>query len=687
MPNVMVSNLLRVPTLSIPTSSPLPAATTGVAYSTTITAAGGTPAYAWSIGTNTPDTGSWSAINSSTGVISGTPQKAETETIVVDVVDSVINSATKTFSLSVASNLTITTSSPLPGATVGAAYSTTVAATGGFGAYTWSITANTPDTGSWSSINSSTGALSGTPGTAETESITVKVVDAAGNTASKTFSLTVSSSASGPPAFAAQMPVWGIVAQGGNTAPSMTQAAANRLAKSDLCWIGISYTSAGAQTFTGTADAYVKYIQSTSVIPTGTKVGNYYIPDSMGTRGDYPQLATMLSAWGELKSAAGVLTPNYFTNSGSMNNSSTYVPVVGGFRVEDGLTDFFVKYHIKGTWGGTSQSVDFMSTLDFGLHDNYQGQLTAGGYSSVNGAPADWNRDGTNDFSLEVTPVAGSVLYQHYQAGMLLSTTQWRAEVPNLYFMINAGTWGYSDPGGTNGAGNKTGGSSSSNYGVLFNTVHGGWIEGIDGLSWSGNGATIVQQLNFVLAHAFIPGYSIPMPGIYWNSSGFTAQNTTTAWQHPRAQLCMSQCARGVGVIAASSGGNILDYSALSWTWVDEMAVNPSTLVAQGEAGYTAAGKTYGGTYLDPAMTKTSNGVYYMRGTNSLGKIMVFMWNPQGSGAKTVTPSMFGPYTHFTALTGTQASGINNGATTTTHNLKDNAAPDGGGDGWVCQLT
>jgi hypothetical protein len=98
------------------------------------------------------------------------------------------------FTLTVPPALAIPTDT-LPVATVSTAYVTTLSAAGGAAPYTWSITADTPDTGSWLAINASTGVLSGTPGTAEVESVTVRVVDAAGSTASKTFSLTVSGNA------------------------------------------------------------------------------------------------------------------------------------------------------------------------------------------------------------------------------------------------------------------------------------------------------------------------------------------------------------------------------------------------------------------------------------------------------------------------------------------------------------
>jgi hypothetical protein len=97
------------------------------------------------------------------------------------------------FTLRVLPALAITTDATvrLPAATTGTAYAATISAANGTAPYTWSITADTPDTGSWLTINSSAGVLSGTPGTAETESVTVQVTDSLGATASKTFSLVV----------------------------------------------------------------------------------------------------------------------------------------------------------------------------------------------------------------------------------------------------------------------------------------------------------------------------------------------------------------------------------------------------------------------------------------------------------------------------------------------------------------
>lgn len=94
--------------------------------------------------------------------------------------------------------LVITTAS-LPGATAGSAYSTTFTSIGGQGPYTWSILSAVPNTAAWLSISSG-GVLSGTPGTAETETVLVQVRDAIGTKASAFFSIVVTVS-SGTPTF------------------------------------------------------------------------------------------------------------------------------------------------------------------------------------------------------------------------------------------------------------------------------------------------------------------------------------------------------------------------------------------------------------------------------------------------------------------------------------------------------
>lgn len=93
-------------------------------------------------------------------------------------------SANATFGVS--TQLAITTSS-LPDGTVGQAYAATLAATGGAGGDTWSVS-GAP---SWLQLDASTGALSGTPTAAGSSTLNVTVTDSASHTATASLPLTV----------------------------------------------------------------------------------------------------------------------------------------------------------------------------------------------------------------------------------------------------------------------------------------------------------------------------------------------------------------------------------------------------------------------------------------------------------------------------------------------------------------
>jgi hypothetical protein len=177
------------PTLSI-TPATLPGGMAGAAYpSTTLTASGGSlTGYAWSVTVGSLPTG---LTMTSGGVISGTlGSAATTATFTVQVQDSVLNIATRQFTITVVPTIAITTPS-LPSGMAGAAYpSTTLAASGGTASgYTWSITAGILPSGL---TLSSAGVLSGTLGSsATTATVTVQVQDSGSNKATKPFLITV----------------------------------------------------------------------------------------------------------------------------------------------------------------------------------------------------------------------------------------------------------------------------------------------------------------------------------------------------------------------------------------------------------------------------------------------------------------------------------------------------------------
>jgi len=89
--------------------------------------------------------------------------------------------------------------SELKGGSVGAAYSETITAAGGVSPYVFSVLSGALPTGT--TINSSTGVISGTPSATGTFTFTIKAVDAMGNIATQSFSIVIAASGSGSGAF------------------------------------------------------------------------------------------------------------------------------------------------------------------------------------------------------------------------------------------------------------------------------------------------------------------------------------------------------------------------------------------------------------------------------------------------------------------------------------------------------
>ena len=165
--------------LTIPTNSPLPNGTVGVAYpQTTFAVTGGSSPYTWSFtGTLAPG-----LTLSTAGVLSGTPTQGGTFNFTVRV-DASGSFTTKQFTLTV---LAITTTS-LPNGTAGTAYPQQTFAVNGGVSPVWSVSAGALPPG----LSLSTaGVLSGMPTQSGTFNFTVRV-DASGSFATKAFSLTV----------------------------------------------------------------------------------------------------------------------------------------------------------------------------------------------------------------------------------------------------------------------------------------------------------------------------------------------------------------------------------------------------------------------------------------------------------------------------------------------------------------
>jgi YVTN family beta-propeller protein len=175
-------------TLAVSTAS-LAAAANGSAYSATFAATGGTSPYTWSIATGSLPAGL--NLNASTGAITGTATTNGISSFTVQATDSTTPThatATKALSIAVEPALAITTTS-VPNFVRSTAYSAAIAATGGVGAYTWSVSSGTLPSGL--SLNATTGIVGGTAGsTAATATVTIRVVDPAGLAATRSLAFT-----------------------------------------------------------------------------------------------------------------------------------------------------------------------------------------------------------------------------------------------------------------------------------------------------------------------------------------------------------------------------------------------------------------------------------------------------------------------------------------------------------------
>jgi hypothetical protein len=154
-----------------------------VAYSQALAASGGTGGYTWSFSTGALPAG----LSLNGGTISGTPTAPGTANLTAQVKDSSGTTAGKALTLTIAAPPIVITTQALAAAEQGAPYSQTLAATGGFGALTWSISGGALPAG----LNlDASGRVSGTPSGA-TATFAAQVTDALGTTASKSFTLVV----------------------------------------------------------------------------------------------------------------------------------------------------------------------------------------------------------------------------------------------------------------------------------------------------------------------------------------------------------------------------------------------------------------------------------------------------------------------------------------------------------------
>ncbi|SER30994.1 DUF7927 domain-containing protein [Microlunatus flavus] len=269
-----------------------PSGEVGVAYSRQLTVNDGTGPYTWSVSAGALPAGL--TLNTTTGLLSGTPTAAGTASFTVQVTDASGQSATRAVNLVVAARPTLTFT-PASGE-VGVAYDQSPTLSGGTAPFTWSVTAGSLPPGV--SLDPATGALRGTPTTAGSYSVTVQVSDAFAQTASRTVGVVV-----------AAQPTLGV---GSSTSPQ----------------VGVAYSN----TFpvTGGTGPYTWSVSAGS-LPAGLALaaGTGALTGTPTTAGAYSATITVVDAFGQTASRtfAGTVAPGPLVITKTANASST---VAGG---------------------------------------------------------------------------------------------------------------------------------------------------------------------------------------------------------------------------------------------------------------------------------------------------------------------------------------------------------------------
>jgi regulation of enolase protein 1 (concanavalin A-like superfamily) len=167
-----------------------PAGQVGAAYQLAATASGQVGTVAWSIASGALPPGL--SINASTGVIAGTPTAPGTFTALVQGKDSYSGrTATASLTAVIAPAALAVATTALASGQVGVSYQATLAATGGTGGTTWSVSAGALPGGL--ALSAATGVISGTPvsSSAGTTTFTVQARDSSGSLATKVLSVTI----------------------------------------------------------------------------------------------------------------------------------------------------------------------------------------------------------------------------------------------------------------------------------------------------------------------------------------------------------------------------------------------------------------------------------------------------------------------------------------------------------------
>jgi hypothetical protein len=169
------------------TPASLPNGTVGTYYVQVIAASGGTSPYTYALTSGSLPAG---LSLSTTGSIHGVPTTPQAVTFDVTATDSKACSGTKSYLMAICGSIMISPGS-LPSGTVGDAYSEQISADGGNAPYAYSVMSGSLPAGL--SLDPTTGHIGGTPTVAVTADFVVRVEDAYGCLATRSYSIMITS--------------------------------------------------------------------------------------------------------------------------------------------------------------------------------------------------------------------------------------------------------------------------------------------------------------------------------------------------------------------------------------------------------------------------------------------------------------------------------------------------------------
>ncbi len=274
-----------------PTITPaaLAAATVGTAYAGSVAATGGTGSYTYAVTSGALP--AWASLNTSSGAVTGLPNNTVAATFTITATDSVGCQGARAYTFAAACPVVSVTPVTLPAGVVGSAYSQTLSGSGGTSPYTFSISAGALPAGL--SLNTTSGAITGTPTTANGTgtSVTFVATDTYGCVGSRAITVQICpvitiSPATLPNGYAGMPYVQNITTSGGSGSTALAIA-------SGSLPTGLSFNTAtgvisGTPTGSGTFSFGIRATDSSGCVV----VNNYSVSTSISLDfGDYTGFA------------------------------------------------------------------------------------------------------------------------------------------------------------------------------------------------------------------------------------------------------------------------------------------------------------------------------------------------------------------------------------------------------------